>query len=378
MSAARTLLVAGGGTGGHFFPGLAVAQAWLAHDPRHAVQFVGTERGIEARYCPQRGLTLHTIDVRRLKGGGVRGWAQGLLALPQALWQGRKVLRAARPAVVLGVGGYASGPVVLAAALAGTPAAIMEQNARPGLTNRLLAPFVRRVVIAMPAARASFSARKTVLLGNPVRAEIRDRLLDAAAGRSPMVGRPAHLLVVGGSHGARGINRVVPGAVQGLLARGLDVRVRHQTGRLDSDSVGAEIKERGLLEHVEPQEFIEDMADAYAWADLVLCRAGAMTVSELAVAQRPAVLVPFPHAADNHQEANAQALVEAGAAVMVRERDLTADSLADTLAKLLGDPGGLQRRAAAAAQVARPRAAEDVVAELLRLVDGVASAGGGE
>lgn len=368
MSEILRLLVAGGGTGGHFFPGLAVAQAWLALGAGYEVLFVGTERGIEARYCPQRGLALRTVDVQRLKGGGLTGWLSGLAALPRALVQARRILRETRPSVVLGVGGYASGPLVLAAALSGVPCAIMEQNARPGLTNKVLAPFARRVVIAMDAARASFPARKTVLLGNPVRADIRTRLEAAAASREPLQGRRAHLLVVGGSQGARGINRVVPAAVQLLGERGLELDVRHQTGRLDRESVQADLEQRSLLDRVRPEEFIDDMAAAYAWADLVLCRAGAMTVSELAVAQRPAVLVPFPFAADNHQEANAQALVDAGAAVMLRESELDADSLASTLADLLQDPVALVRRGEAGAQVARPNAAQDVVAMLRELV----------
>lgn len=362
------LLIAGGGTGGHLFPGLAVAEALRAKSPAHEVLFVGTERGIEARVCPREGLKLRTIQVQRLKGGGLGGWAAGLLALPRAILQSWRVLRDEAPTVVLGVGGYASGPAVLAAVVRGLPTLILEPNARPGFTNRVLGLLVRKVVIALEDARRFFPAARTLLLGNPVRQAIRAQLDAARQAAAPrQAGEPAHVLVVGGSQGARGINRIVPAAVQALLQRGAAVQVRHQTGRLDAASVRVDVEGRGLTGRVQLEEFIEDMAGAYAWADLVVCRAGATTVSELAVARRPAVLIPFPHAADNHQEANARALVQAGAARMVREAELTPSSLAELLQELLQDRGALDAMGEAAGKVARAEAAEAVVELVLEL-----------
>ncbi len=377
MKQRRRLLIAGGGTGGHFFPALAVAQAWLAAGPEREVLMVGTQRGIEARLCGPNGLPLRTLSVQRLKGGGLKGWLLGLLALPRAGWQAWQVLREFQPGAVLGVGGYASGPVVMLAALGRWPSLIMEQNARPGMTNRILARFVRRVVLGLPGAERWLPAGKTVVLGNPVRDAIAESLaaaLDAQQERAP--GTRPHLLVVGGSQGARGINRVVPAAVAALKARGLEPEVRLQTGRLDAESVAAELHALGLDEQVRATVFIDDMAEAYAWADLVLCRAGATTLAELAVAQRPAVLVPFPHAADNHQEANAQALVAVGGARMIRQSELDAEGLADTLAELFASPEALRTMGVAAGTVARPEAARQVVALIEELMGGAAPAGG--
>ena len=364
------LIIAGGGTGGHFFPGLAVAEAWLAMDPANELLFVGTDRGIEARMCPREGLPLRTIRVRRLKGGGLLGWIMGLLVLPRALLQAWRILKDYRADAVLGVGGYASGPVVLAAALSGRPTMVLEQNARPGFTNRLLSRFVQRVIIAMEAARPFFPARKTLLLGNPVRRSIRERIeaaRDAAErGRSP--DEPEHLLVVGGSQGARGINLVMPPLMESLAELGLRPRVRHQTGRLDAQSVREAYTARRLLDQVELYEFIDDMAEAYAWSDLVICRAGATTVSELAVAGRPAILVPFPYAADNHQEANARSLADAGAALVQRESEIRPEGLAATVEGLLTSPEKLRAMGEAALAEARPRAARQVVEVLCSMI----------
>jgi len=362
------VLVAGGGTGGHFFPGLAVVEELRAQDPGSEVLFVGTERGIEARVCPREGLSLRTIQVQRLKGGGWSGWIAGLLRLPRALLQSWRILREFRPDVVLGVGGYASGPAVRAAALTGRPTVILEQNARPGMTNRLLGRVARRVVVALEEARGSFPAGRTVLLGNPVRQSIGERLAAARANVEPRAaGEPPHLLVVGGSQGARGINRVLPAVLTELQRLGVSPRVRHGTGRLDLESVRLALQARGLLALVETCEFIEDMAAAYSWADLVICRAGATTLFELAAARRPAVLIPFPYAADNHQEANARAFVQAGAALLVRERELEPPALAATLAELFADGLRLQQMGERAGELARPRAARQIVALVYEL-----------
>ena len=360
------LLIAGGGTGGHVFPALAVAEELAARSPAHAVRFVGTARGLEARLVPKHGWDLDLIDVIRLKGGGLAGWARGLLRLPRALLQSRAVLRRFDPDVVLGVGGYASGPVVLWAALTGRPTLVLEQNAVAGFTNRLLGRVVDLVVPSFPAATRFFPARKVRVHGNPVRRSIREALAGVAdARRAEAAGgadRPLRLLVFGGSQGARTLNRVLPEVVAGL---DVPAEVLHQTGEADRESVAAAYAGHDLDADV--RAFIDDMAEAYRWCDLAVCRAGATSVFELAAAGVPSVLVPFPYAADDHQAANAAALVDAGAARMVREVDLDADRLAAELSALARDRGALAGMAEAALRAARPDAAERVVDEVCAL-----------
>ena len=364
------LLIAGGGTGGHVFPALAVAEEVVRRDEAAQVRFVGTARGLEARLVPEHGWDLDLIDVIRLKGGGLAGWVHGLLRLPRALLQSRGVVKAFDPDVVMGVGGYASGPVVLWAALTGRPTLVLEQNAVAGFTNRILGRFVDRVVPSFDAAARFFPERKVRLHGNPVRRSIREALEEVAAARK--VGadddgdaRPLRLFVFGGSQGARTLNRVLPEVAARLEA---PFEVLHQTGEADRESVAAAYSEHGREADV--RAFVDDMAEAYRWCDLAVCRAGATSVCELAVAGVPSVLIPFPYAADDHQAANAAALVEAGAARMVRESELDAERLAADLDALARDRGGLAAMAAAALDVARPEAAERIVDEVHALARG--------
>ncbi len=352
------ILIAGGGTGGHLYPGLAVAEEALQRGGRHVVGFVGTERGIEARVLPKMGHSLELIDVIRLKGAGVLGVIKGLLRLPKALFQSMGVLRRFNPDVVVGVGGYASGPVVLLAALTGRPTLVMEQNAVPGLTNRILARFVDRVVLTFERSRRDLPERKVAVLGNPVRKSIRDNLAAVAEQRmqADSADRPLRLLIFGGSRGARALNQALPAVVASM---DVPVDVRHQTGVDDEDSVRADYEERGLQADVTP--FIDDMAAAYTWCDIAVCRSGASTVCELAVAGVPSVLVPFPQAADDHQAANAAALVEVGAAKVIRQSDLDPQTLGAELSALARAPDRLVAMGEAARTVARPNAAQDVV-----------------
>lgn len=351
-------MIAGGGTGGHLFPGLALAAELSRRDAGHQVMFVGTRRGLEARRVPAAGYRLATIEVRGLKGHGLLGWLGGLLRLPRAVLQAWRVISGFRPEVVVGVGGYASAPVVMAAWLRRRPVVLLEQNALPGFTNRVLGRLARAVVVAFGEAESFFARRKVHLLGNPVRAE----LLRAAG--QPLPGR-RNLLIFGGSQGARALNQALPPALQQASRRLGGLNIRHQTGEPDYQQVYDHYQRLGLEVRVE--RFIEDMAQALQWADLVICRAGATTVAELAVMGRPAVLVPYPYAADDHQTINARALVSAGAARLLPQRDLNPERIEQLLVQLFEQPGQLEQMARAAASLGRPDAAARIADLCLEL-----------
>jgi UDP-N-acetylglucosamine--N-acetylmuramyl-(pentapeptide) pyrophosphoryl-undecaprenol N-acetylglucosamine transferase len=360
------LLIAGGGTGGHLFPGVAIAEELRARDPGAEVRFVGTRRGIEARVLPELGWELALIEVSGLKTVGALGALRGLVRLPRALWQARRIVRAFRPDAVIGVGGYASGPVVLMARLAGVPTAICEQNSIPGLTNKILGRVVRAVFVSFDGTRRFFQAKKTMLSGNPVRRALVQRLLEAAtdapagpAGHAgPAAAEPVHVLVSGGSLGAVAVNQLAADALI-ALARTMPLAIVHQTGDRGLDDTVRRYAEAGVP--ADCRAFIQDMAAAYQRADVILGRAGATTVAELAITGKPAVFIPYPFAADNHQELNARELAEAGAALMFRQAELTTGVLAEALRPLLTDP---VRRAEMGAKMkarARPAAAATVI-----------------
>lgn len=357
------MLIAGGGTGGHLFPGLALAEEIVRRDPGNEVLFVGTARGLEARHVPRNGFELQLISVGALKGRGIRGWITGLLRLPRAVWQSRRIIKKFSPEVVVGVGGYSSGPVLLAAWLRRLPTVILEQNALPGMTNRWLGKIVRAVVTAFPEARKFFSAGKVHLLGNPVRRALAENL--EPAGRKP-AGK--HLLIFGGSQGARALNQVVPQAAALLMRHITNLQIVHQTGEPELEQVERLYAELGLTASVLP--FIDDMASAYHTADLVVCRAGATTLAELSLSRKPAVLIPFPHAADNHQEVNARALVEVGAAIMIRQSELSAERLSDELSSILEDPERMASMAEASAAAGKPAAAREICDLCIALAGG--------
>lgn len=354
----RLLAVVGGGTGGHVFPGVAVAEAWMRRGG--SVIYIGSEKGMEARIVPPLGIPFEAVPARRLKNAGLLERIKTVLRLPGALWKGRALLKRLDPAVVLGVGGYVSGPVMLAAALGGRPSAVAEQNARPGLTNRILSRFVRRVYSAFPEVADRLPREKVRMLGNPVRAAIRDA-------QPEPIGGGRRLLILGGSQGARTLNERIPPAVLRVRAQLPELTVVHQTGRGKADPVRAAY---GDAPGITVTEFIDDMAAAIGRADLVVARAGATTVAELAVLGRPALFVPFPFAADDHQAANAAALVAAGAARMEREDSLDVDALVRHLEQLLGDADLLCEMGAKAKAVGRPDAADAIVDDLLALAEG--------
>lgn len=343
------VLVTAGGTGGHVYPALAVASELLARGLR--VEWVGTAKGLEHRVVPAAGITLHCLPVR-----GVRGkspWAKlvGLwfvmLASVRALW----LLYRLAPRCVVGMGGYVAGPAGVAAWLLRKPLLIHEQNAVAGTTNRLLAPLAARVIAAFPGA---FSERlEPTVLGNPVRRALVDA---GAARRYDFTGqRPLRLLVLGGSLGAQPINTVLPDTLRAVRAAGQQLELWHQTGAAHVAAVRAGYG--ALLEEgVQVVPFIEDMATAYGWADLVLCRAGALTVSELAIMRCPSILVPLPYAIDDHQTANAHSLCDRGGAMLLRQDDMSPESLAASLLGYIAHPGLLGRMSAMAAAAATPEA----------------------
>ncbi len=356
------ILIAGGGTGGHLFPGIALAQELVSRGQNHRILFVGTSKGLEVRHVPQAGFELKLIESRQLKGKGIMGWISGLFHIPRAMWQSRRILREFRPDVVVGVGGYASGPLVLTAWLKGVATMILEQNALPGLTNRILGKLVKRVVVAFAETAKRFSSRKVLLLGNPIRRDLMENFL-----RSNEPKKGLHLLVLGGSQGAHTLNQVLPQTVSLLEKRIPDLHVVHQTGARDEQDVLDAYSSMGLGEKVEVVSFIDDMAHAYRMADVVVGRAGATSVTELALCKKPSVLIPFPFAADNHQEINAKALVDAGAAEMIRESELDPRGLADVVASILCDPERRIKMEDAAGGVGRPEAARDVAEVCLEL-----------
>lgn len=351
------LLIAGGGTGGHLFPGVAIAEELRARDPGAQVRFVGTRRGIEARVLPELGWDLALIEVSGLKTVGALGALRGLARLPRALWQARRIVREFRPDAVIGVGGYASGPVVLMARLGGVPTAICEQNSIPGLTNKILGRVVRAVFVSFDGSRRFFQPKKTTLSGNPVRRALVQQLLEAAPETSAAQ-EPVHVLVSGGSLGAVAVNPLAADALI-ALARTTPLSIVHQTGDRGLDDTVRRYAEAGVT--ADCRAFIKDMAAAYRRADVIIGRAGATTVAELAITGKPAVFIPYPFAADNHQELNARELAEAGAALMFRQSELTAGKLAEALRPLLTDPA---RRADMGARMkarARPAAAAAVI-----------------
>ena len=355
------VIIAGGGTGGHVFPAIALAEALLSRGSDHQVLFVGGEGGLEADLVPRHGHNLELLRVGKLKGSAWSVRARTLAGLPLAVGAAAGILRRFRPHVVVGVGGYASAPVVMAAALLRLPVILLEQNAVPGITNRVLSRFARRVVTTFQHAGGFFPRGKAILLGNPIRDEVAHPLLarDGAEEKAAR-GEPPCLLVLGGSQGARPVNELVCEALPTLAARVPGLRVIHQTGAADRDRVAARYAEVGVDATVDA--FIHDMVAAYEPAWLMVGRSGASTVSELTLAGLPALLIPYPFAADDHQFYNAEEVGNAGGALVKRQAELTPESLAEIVGGVLNDPGSLQQMEAAMRGAGRPDAAEDAAA----------------
>jgi UDP-N-acetylglucosamine--N-acetylmuramyl-(pentapeptide) pyrophosphoryl-undecaprenol N-acetylglucosamine transferase len=353
------VIFAGGGTGGHLFPGLAVARELQQRDAMTEILFVGTEQGIEARVLPREGFKFETIPVRGLKGRGIRGLLDAAWGVPAGLLRSLAIIRNFRPDLIIGLGGYASGPVLLAGRLRGFPCAIMEQNLRPGFTNKLLARFVDRVFTSYRESGAYFSGGKVLEMGNPVRW----RKLPAVKPSGKFV-----LLIFGGSAGAHRVNLAVVDAMRKLTDIASELQIIHQTGQADFAAIKAAYDSLPFAAEVLP--FIEKMDEAYASADLVLCRAGATTVAELTAFGKAAILVPYPYAIYDHQRWNAQALQDQGAAEMILDQGLSGDLLAGRIQALVSDRQRIERMAAAARRMGRPEAAARIVDECYALVRG--------
>ncbi len=361
------LIIAGGGTGGHLFPGIAVAEEFLSRDPANEVLFVGTERGIEARAVPAAGYCLELISAAGIRGKGTFSQLKGLAMMIYGYSQSRKILKKFRPDMVLGVGGYASLPMVLAARGTQTPRFIHEQNAIPGLTNRLLARFANKIFITLEESARYFPAATTQLTGNPLRRQILDTVRDNGK-EIPLPCRlnsvPCfHLFIFGGSQGAHAINTAMTAALPLLKKSRIKLSITHQTGEKDCGEVTAAYRTAGVEATVTP--FITDMAVEYAKADLIICRAGATTIAEVTACGKACLFIPFPHAVDDHQRRNAEALLKKDACFMMLELELTGETLAESIRTLAEDPQLVLHTGEAAFSLARLDAARIIVDEML-------------
>ena len=348
-------ILAGGGTGGHVIPALAIAQE-LRSRYNAEVIFVGTARGIENRLVPAAGFGLELVQVGALKNVGLATRARTLFDLPRAVVRSWRILKDFRVQVVIGVGGYASGPAMLAAALAGVPTLAFEPNFVPGFANRVVAPMVNAAAVHFPETARSF--RRAQVTGVPVRRQFFEIAPRPA-------GAPPTLLAFGGSQGATALNRALAASLPALIRALPGLHILHQTGERDYNDAQAAYLQAGISAEVSP--FIDDMAGVFARADLLLCRSGASTVAEVTAAGKPAVFVPFPRAADDHQRRNAEALAQAGAAVVIPEAELTAERLVETVSRLMTDRARLAAMGAAARRLAHPDAARTIAEMAARL-----------
>ncbi|HXW07272.1 MAG TPA: undecaprenyldiphospho-muramoylpentapeptide beta-N-acetylglucosaminyltransferase [Vicinamibacterales bacterium] len=351
------VLIAGGGTGGHLYPGIAVARELRRRHPDATVTFAGTARGLEARVVPNEGLPLDLLRSAGLKGKSPIAIGRGLALLPLSGLDAWRILSRRSPDLVIGVGGYSSGPVVLAAALRGIPTLLLEQNAVPGLTNRLLGRVVSAAAVSFEST-VSYFGRRAFVTGNPVRPEF------FGSGPAVVGGRPG-ILIFGGSQGAHAINVAMVEAAPRLAAHPGGMAITHQTGERDLEFVRDGYRKAGLAARVEP--FLFAMDREMKAADLVICRAGATTIAELTASGRPAVLIPLPTATDDHQRKNALLLAEAGAAEVIDQKDLRGDLLGERIGALAEDSQRRTAMSAAARRLARPDAARAIVDRALAL-----------
>jgi UDP-N-acetylglucosamine--N-acetylmuramyl-(pentapeptide) pyrophosphoryl-undecaprenol N-acetylglucosamine transferase len=355
-----TIVIAGGGTGGHLFPGIAIAEEFIRRKEKWEIIFIGTGKDLEKRILPRWGFKLMTVPALPLKG---RSWwkkGMGIITLLQGVWISRRLLRRIAPRLVIGLGGYAAGSVIVAASLLGIQRVIQEQNVYPGLTNRIAARFAQRVFLSWTEGARFFPPKKVRVTGNPLR-----RGILAGEGDKRMK-KPFTLLILGGSQGAATINRGMIEALAALEDIAHDLRIIHQTGEGDYNWVKGQYKGKGLKVSVYP--FIDEMAPCYREAHLVICRAGATTITELCAWGRASILIPYPYAADDHQHKNAQVLVNHSAGRMILDAELSGKRLAEEILPLYRSRKALQAMETEAASLGRPDAAARIVDESYHLL----------
>ncbi len=357
-------VIAGGGTGGHLFPGMAIAEAFVEREKGNEVLFIGTERGIEARVLPGGKFPLRMIKAKPIQGKSLLEKVKAIWSLPTAVSEACSILKEVQPHLVLGVGGYASGPTLVAAFLLGKKRAIQEQNVMPGMTNRILKWFSQRIFVSFEEAKKYFPDKKTVVTGNPIRKEF---LASLKKDKEEVKKKDRFtLLIFGGSAGAHRINQAMIESLEHLREIKSSLKIIHQTGKEDLGVVSEAYREKGFDAWVKP--FFEDMAAAYQTSDLVICRSGASTVAELAVCGKAALLIPYPYAAHHHQLINAKKLVDAGAARMILDQELNGGMIAQTILRLYKHPEERVRMEEAIRRLGRPRAAEEIVDHCYALV----------
>jgi len=357
-------VVAGGGTGGHLFPGMAIAEAFIEREKGNEVLFIGTERGIEANILPGGKFPLRMIKVKPIKGKSFLNQCKAILSLPVAVSEALSILKEFEPQVVLGVGGYASGPALMAAFILRIKRAIHEQNVVPGMTNRILKWFSQQIFVSFEEAKRYFPDGKTIVTGNPIRKEFFTSLKKVGEGMKKK--DQFTLLIFGGSAGAHRINQAMMEGLPHLQKIKSSLSIIHQTGKDDLDFVSKGYQEKGFDALVRP--FFEDMGTYYQISDLIICRSGASTVAELAVCGKAALLIPYPYAAHNHQWINAKKLFDLGAARMISDVELNGQSLTQIILHLYDRPEERARMEEAIQRLARPRAAEEIVDHCYDLV----------
>ncbi|MGD0280553.1 MAG: undecaprenyldiphospho-muramoylpentapeptide beta-N-acetylglucosaminyltransferase [Smithella sp.] len=355
------IVIAGGGTGGHLFPGIAIAEEFLKRDDKTKTVFIGTKKGIESKLLSKFGYELREIDIEGVKGRGVKALVKGAYQIPKSIWQSRRILKQFSPQIVFGVGGYASGPAVLAAHFMNIPTAIAEQNAIPGVTNRILGNFADKIFVTYAQTRECFPPAKVILSGNPVRVSF-------VEGRGKIKEKRDYwqLLVFGGSQGAEAINKSIIDMLPQLQSMKNNIHVLHQTGSQQAEKVRKAYEQFGIPATV--TDFIVDMATAYADADLIICRAGATSLAEITAAGKAAILIPYPWAANDHQLKNALALSTEGAAVVISEKELSGVNLFRAIENLLRDEKKLHQMEENSLRMSRIDAASTIVDNCIKLM----------
>lgn len=355
------ILIAAGGTGGHVFPGVAIAEAVARENNNAEIVFVGTENGPEAKLVPEAGWPIKTLGEKSVHGGGLKNHLRTLVDLPRTIWKASALIKEQKPDVIVGTGGFATAPVLIAAMLCGVPAAIVEPNAIAGRSNRLLSHFVRRVYVGFEVAAKSFSRKKVYITGIPIRAEISSLERKQYDGSGPMT-----VLCYGGSQGARRLNEIMVDAVGYLKHYADKLKFIHQVGKATSVEEVANVYRHSEFES-EVFVFTEKMADLYAEADIAIVRSGAGTVAETSAVKLPTILVPLPNSVDDHQRANAKELVRIGGAIMMEEPSLTGESLARVIVGFLENPNRLTMMSEALGKTTHSSAAQKIASDCLKM-----------